>query len=133
MKDMKSRIKFLEAAAPAVAKADIEGEDIDLKGYRSCVFEAVIGAGAYDATKYVTLVLEESDDGTTYTAVDAADYDGDLTKVNDTLAANEYREIQYHGYKRYVRLSFDVTGTLAADVLLGAWVIIGHPHLAPTK
>ena len=132
MKDLKSRIKFMEAAAPAVAKLDIEGEDIDLKGYQSCVFEAVIGAGAYEATKKVALVLEESDDPSTYTAVDSADYDGDLTAIAATISANEYREIQYHGYKRYVRLSFGVTGTLAADVLLGAWVILGNPHLAPT-
>ena len=132
MKDLKSRVKFMEAAAPAVAKADIEGEDIDLKGYRSCLFEAVIGAGAYETGKEVEIVLEESDDGTTYTAVDEDHYDGDLSAVDDTLAADEYREIQYHGYKRYARLSFDVTGTLAADVLLGAWVILGHPHLAPT-
>jgi hypothetical protein len=132
MKDLKAGIKFLEAAAPAVAKASIEGGDIDLKGFRSCVFEAVIGAGAYEATKCVAPVLEESDDGTTYAAVDEADYDGDLSAVADTIAANEYRSIQYHGYKRYVRLSFEVTGTLAADVLLGAWAILGHPHLAPT-
>ncbi len=132
MKDLKSKIKFLEAAAPAVAAADIEGEDIDLKGFGSCVFGAVIGAGAYAATKKVAPVLEESDDATTYTAVDAAHYDGDLTAVAATIAANEYRLIQYKGYKRYVRLSFDVTGTLDADVLLGAWVILGNPQLAPT-
>ena len=132
MKDLLSKIKFLEAAAPAVAAADIEGESIDLQGFESCVFGAVIGAGAYEATKKVGLVLEESDDDDTYTAVDAADYDGDLTAVAATIAANEYRLIQYRGYKRYVRLSFDVTGTLAANVLLGAWVVLGNPHLAPT-
>lgn len=132
MKDLLSKIMFLEAAAPAVAAADIEGEDIDLKGFGSCVFGAVIGAGAYAATKKVAPVLEESDDGTTYTAVDSAHYDGDLTAVAATIAANEYRLIQYKGYKRYARLSFDVTGTLDANVLLGAWVILGNPQLAPT-
>ena len=62
----------------------------------------------------------------------SADYDGDLSIVNDTLAANSVRVIAYTGHKSFVKFGFAVAGTLDADVLLGAYAIKGHPHLMPT-
>ncbi len=132
MRELKSKINIVEATAPAVAKATIAGNAIDRKGFDSLTILAVIGAGAYAAAKTVTPVLTESDNGTDYTAVDAAHYDGDLSIVNDTLAANSERVIAYTGHKRYVKFGFTVAGTLDANVLLGAYAIKGHPHLMPT-
>jgi hypothetical protein len=132
MKELKSTINIVEAAAPAVGKATIAGNAIDMKGYHSLTVFSVIGAGAYAAAKTVTPTLQESDDGTTYSPVATGDYDGDLSIVDSVQAANQERVIAYTGDKRYVKFGFTVGGTLDANVFLGAWAIKGHPELVPT-
>ena len=132
MKEMKSKIAVVEAAAPASGKATIGGNAIDMKGYHSLTVLSVIGAGAYTATKTVTPTLQESDDGTTYSPVATGDYDGDISKVDSVQVANQERVISYVGNKRYVKFGFTVGGTLDANVFLGAWAIKGHPELVPT-
>lgn len=131
MKDQKSLIKAVEAVAPVVGKATPTAIAIDRQGYESLTIVATLGAGAYTASLYYTPTLTESDDGTTYTAVDASKYIGDLTAVKATIAANQVSTIGYIGDKRYVKFTFTVTGTLAADVTVAAMAILGHPHLAP--
>lgn len=131
MKELKSTITIVEAAAPAVGKATIGGNVIDMKGYHSLTIFSVIGAGTYTATKTVTPTLKESDNGVDFTDVASSDFDGDLSEVNSALGENQERLISYTGDKRYVKVGFTVGGTLDANVFLGAWAIKGHPELAP--
>ena len=131
MKDQKSLFKAQEAVAPVVGKATTTAIAIDRQGFEALTIVATLGAGAYTSSLYYTPTLTESDDNSTYTAVAADKYIGDLTAVKATIAANQVRTIGYIGDKRYVKFTFTVTGTLAADVTVGAMAILGYPHLAP--
>jgi hypothetical protein len=124
-------IKVAEAIAPVTGKATGAAIAIDRQGYESVTIATDLGAGAYTSSAYYTPTLTDSEDGTTYAAVEAGKYIGDLTPVKATLAANQVKTIGYIGDKRYVKFAFVVTGTLAADVTISAMVILGHPHLSP--
>ncbi len=131
MKDQKSVIKIVEAVAPVTGKATAAAIAIDRQGFEFLTIVADLGAGAYTASAFYTPTLTHSDDGTNYEAVDADQILGELSTVKATIAANQLTKIGYIGEKRYVKFAFVVTGTLAADVSVAAFGILGHPHLSP--
>lgn len=131
MKDLKAMLALVEAAAFATGSDSLTPVTVDLQGFGSVVFALVVGAGTYADDAYVGPVLEESDNGSDWADVASTHYSGSLAAVVSTLEANQVRKIGYIGHKRYVRCTLEVTGTLAADVILGVLAIKGHPQHAP--
>lgn len=81
----------------------------DLQEYNSCRLQAVIHS-VTDGTH--TPVAYESENGTTWTAVAAADLDG---AFEDATAAG-VQSVGYLGGKRYVGVGVDASGTTGAIV-----------------
>ena len=132
MKDQKNLIKAVLAVPATTGKISVEGRAIDRQGYEAVTFAAVIGAGTYSAEEMIVPAMLDSDDGTGFVAVPAHKYLGSLDEVSIVIESDEVRTIGYIGDKRYVRLDFEVAGTLASDVSLSALAILGHPFQAPT-
>jgi hypothetical protein len=98
MRDIVHNIGVVQSIAPADIAATAQGTSVDLLGYDSVAFVATTGART--ASGAFVLSLEESDDNSTFAAVDA---DHIQAPVSGNLAANSTAKIGYRGFKRYVR------------------------------
>lgn len=101
-------------AIPYDLAADAVPAVIDRKDWDSVMFVRVLQAGAYTSANYLTPSLKESDDGETFTDVDADKITGDsMDPVKATVAAAEIFAYSYIGNKRYLKFSDTLTGELA--------------------
>jgi len=105
--------------------ATTAGSSIDLNAYESATFNFKLGVrtdGSY------LPVITESDDGTTFTAVDASFLIGTPTALT---ASHASQRIGYVGKKRYVKASITSTSVTSGS-LATADVILGSPRTTPT-
>lgn len=134
MKDIHSGVTSLVALAAAALSADTNGPTIDLKGFDGCLLVLNVGVGGitFSGTNKVDFILQESDDGSAWTAVADRDILGQAATVVDgkvrTLsaahaAAATYR-FGYKGYKRYVRIVADFSGTHGTATPMSAIAIL---------
>lgn len=121
--DIKSNIDVAESLAPAAYTGNATGSSVDLQGFHAAAFLIVAGA-ITDGTH--TVSAEESDDGTTWTAVDAADLDGSFV----ALTTGAVQKVGYKGAKRYVRAKTTVTGATTGGVYTVS-VLRARPTVAP--
>lgn len=125
--DLHSRIKAVPVISPQALAATTNGATVDTLGYESCEFVIHVGTafagGGFDVT------LQESDDGSTWTAVDAEETIGVLPSIVATDAAKCFR-VGTVGKKRYQRPVLTETGTISAGTI-GVTAILGHPENAP--
>jgi hypothetical protein len=98
MRDIVHNIAVVQSLAPADIAASTNGTSVDLLGFDSVAFIATTGVRT--ASGAFTLTLEESDDNSTFTAVDDDHYQA---PVSGNLAANITAKVGYRGFKRYVR------------------------------
>lgn len=105
----------------AIPTVDVNGDTVDLKGFNSCLFTAIL-ANSLDtlsASVYIEFEVEESVDGSTWTDVADADLSDTVTGNNTgtfgkAIASTvdpEFYQTEYKGGKRYVRCVMNVTGT----------------------
>lgn len=124
MRDLYSNISALNALAPAVQAAAIQGPAIDLLGAGRVAFVLstgdIAGSGVFGAT------LQESDNGTSGWSNVAADEMDSNTPA--ALAASVVYRLGYRGYKRFVRLS--LTKASGTSIAAGATAIIS-PYSKP--
>jgi hypothetical protein len=124
MRDIISNIGVKAAIAPAVQSAAVDGGSVDTLGFNSVGFAintgAIVGSGDFGAK------LQESDDGSTFADVAAAQVKG---TVPATLAAASVYKFGYAGFKRYVRLSITKAG--GTSIALGAVAILGGASQRP--
>lgn len=121
MKDIHSGVTTLVALAAAALDADANGATVDLKGFDGCLFILNVGVGGitFNGTNKVDFILQESNDGSAWTAVADRDIlgqaatvvDGKVRTLNAAHAAAATYRFGYKGYKRYVRLVADFSGT----------------------
>lgn len=119
-KDMHSHSFVAGGLGPVAANADANTGAIDLAGFMAA--EILIGLGiggiTFSTTNKIEIVVEDSDDGSTFAAVDQVDIlgatvaSGGIVKAFTAAhaAAADYR-VGYVGGKRYVRVSADFSGT----------------------
>jgi hypothetical protein len=133
MKDLFHSIHPIPAIAP-VSVSDNTAQVssvIDRQGYESASFVIVAGSLA-DADAIFTVLLEESADGTSFSAVADADLLGTELLAGFTFADdNETRKLGYVGAKRYLRLTVTPSGNGSA-ALIAAVAVLAHPNIAPT-
>lgn len=119
MRDLISSIRTVQAIAPAVQSATVNGPAIDLRGAGRGAF--VLNTGAIVTGGDFSAKLQESD---TTTAADFADVAAGEVDTNApaTLAADSTYKLGYRGYKRYVRLVLTKAG--GTSIAAGAVAVL---------
>lgn len=117
MRDIYSNIKTLQALAPAVQAATVNGASIDTLGSKSLAF--VVNTGAIAGSGVCALTVEESDNGTDWTAAPSSAVQGTLPT---SMAAASVYKVGYIGFKRYARIV--VTKTSGTSIAAGAVAIL---------
>jgi hypothetical protein len=127
MRDIMNGLDLKRAISPQAARTDntaIVSTAADLKGYDGAMLAINIGANT-DANATFAVLIEDSDDNSTYAAV-ADEY------LNGTEALagfqfdddNELRKIGYVGIKRYLRATITPSGNDAGNIFVSAsWVL----------
>lgn len=128
-RDLRSNIKSESSLLPLLRDATASGSGVDLRGFESAVVQAHIGT-ITDGNFLFS--VEESDDDSTYTAVDSADLLGSFSAA--ASASDEaVQEVGYIGSARYIRAVVTVTGSPSTGGTVGATVIKGTPSQAPSN
>ena len=123
MNELHDNIQVQQTLAPAARAASATGSSVDLSGFEAVEIVALVGTIS-DGTHALT--VEESDDGSTWSAVAASDLLGSFAN----LASNTPQRVGYIGGKRYLRVKTTVTGATNGGVY-GVSVILGKPRHAP--
>lgn len=124
MRELKSLLSVAQAIAPAVIKTTTTGSTVDLSGYDGAVID--ISFGAYtDGTH--TFGLNESSDGSTWTAVAAGDMIGAMPAVSTNASQNSVVRVGYIGKLRYLQVVNTVTGAPVTGAAMGVNVTAGFP------
>lgn len=124
MRELKSILAAIQAIAPAVIKTTVTGSTVDLAGYDGATVD--ISFGAYtDGTH--TFALNESSDGTTWSAVAAADMIGAMPVVSTNAQQNSVVRVGYIGKLRYLQVVNTVTGSPVTGAAMGVNVTTGFP------
>lgn len=140
MKDLHNNIDITSLLDPIAVTTTQTITDIDLAGNNAV--ELVIAAGVdgggvgLDGSNKIVFVLSDSDDGTTYTAVEDADMLG-VSGISSgtilTIDATDEDSLTYHfgyiGGKRYLQLVGTVTGTISIPFSIS--LIKGHMGDSP--
>lgn len=131
-RDIKNKIDVSDSLAPASRTVAGNGTGVDLRGYGTAM--VVFHAGAAGGTTPSFLFgVEDSDDNSTFAAVDAAFLQGTPPTITATPTAGYLLDrVGYIGSKRYIRaIVKTVTGT-SPTLLCAAQVVRGSPAQAPT-
>lgn len=124
------RLAVFNAFAAADGDTAEAGSAIDTLGFNSVLFVATADYSATDTAKYV-LSMQDSDDNSTFTAVDDKFIIGPSAPLSG--AAN-VQKIGYIGARRYVKLV--VTPSAAATstnvITVSALAILQSPEIMPT-
>ena len=127
MRDLDKQISVVTTIAPAAAAtATTTGTTVDLAGYRSAA--VVLHTGVFTDGTF-TPTVEESDNDSDWSTVDAADLSSAFEAVTSSNDATIY-EVGYLGSKRYIRLLMTET-VASAGAFFSATVVRGDPITAP--
>lgn len=126
MRDIVHNIKIVNAVAPAVRSASVDGDAVDLKGFDSVALAVTVGA--VTGAGNMTVKLQESDaSGSGFTDVDPDHLQGD--GLSNPLVTGATTKIGYRGFKRYLRAVLTLNS--GTSVTLGAVFILGHASERP--
>jgi hypothetical protein len=126
-KDLFNNNILVQSIDPALYATTTEGASADRQLSDSLL--AIISVGAWtDGTH--TFTLEESDDDTTFTAVSAAQTQGEPVVVDGATDDNQAYKLGYMGIKRYVRVTATVTGGPGTGAIYGAVLEKSHLRFA---
>ena len=142
MRDMASNIALRNGVTGIVATTTPTVINIDRQGFDSVTFVVKVGAGGitFTGTNKIEIILEHSDDNSTFTAVtnpkDVVGRSATITSgiVASYVAAKAAVSVDEYGYiggKRYVRITPTFGGTHATGTLVDVTAILGHPAASP--
>jgi hypothetical protein len=135
MRDLANHLHTARAISPVAAATDntaIVSEKLDLLGYESAMLALMIGANT-DADATFAVLIEDSPDNTTFTAVSDDYLIGTEALAGFTFADdNETRKIGYVGTHRYLRATVTPTGNNSGNIFLAAVWVLGKPNRQPT-
>jgi hypothetical protein len=124
MKDMHNSMKVVASVVPAVLTATATGTGVDLRGFSSA--EVIINTGAIVSSGNFTPKLQESDDNSTWTDVEADDLLGTFPAA---LAASTAYNVGYAGTKGHLRAVLTLNS--GTSIAAGAVIVCGNAHLSP--
>lgn len=131
MRDLVHNLAVVQAMAPQAVAADKTGDAIDLKGFNGAM--VVLSVGTVTDGVYA-FELQESSDGTNFTAVDDKDLIGTERTGIATGAGNGGSAIHvlgYKGNKRYIRYKISETSAGSTGMVAEVLVIKGRPWSRP--
>lgn len=127
-RDLTGRLSPALSLAPAARTTSANGSGVDLQGYESA--SALFVAGTItDGTH--TPKLQESDDNSTFSDVEAGDLIGSFSAVTSSSGGDSVQEVGYLGSKRYIRVAVTVSGSPSTGGVYGAVIVRGHPRSMP--
>lgn len=127
MRELKSLLSVAQAIAPAIIKTTATGTTVDLAGYDGAVIDLIFGAYT-DGTH--TFSLNESADGSTWTAVAAGDMLGTMPAISTNASQNSVVRVGYIGKQRYLQVVNTVTGAPVTGAAMAVNVTAGFPAKA---
>ncbi len=141
MRDFLNNLKVDQVIDPVVLTADADGGSVDMTGYESCAFYALVGESGDTLSGSVMLELEveESDDDSTFTDVADADLRNYVTGTNNGCfgvidAAAEDDAVfscQYIGGSKFVRPVANLTGTHTNGIPVGIIAVRAKKTTSP--
>jgi hypothetical protein len=126
-RDLKSNIDVAVTFVPATRSATGTGAAVDLQGYDSAMAIVEVGTMATDGT--FTASLQESADGTTYTAVAQASLQGTFGAYG-TANDPALERVGYIGTGRYLKGVFTFAGT-GTGAITAMNIVRAHPARKP--
>lgn len=135
LRDLYNSTDAVQSLASATRTADADGTGVDLALHSAAlvVFDFGTSGDTLSGSVYIEGKLEESDDDSTYTAVDSADILGTLPTVDDPSEDDTVHTVGYIGDKRYVRAVFDLTGTHTNGIPCSATIVRAFPRYGQTE
>jgi hypothetical protein len=133
MRDLHNNIKCSSAEPPVAARTDntaIVSTTCDNAGYGSCEYVGQFGTNT-DADVSFTVLVEDSDDDSTFAAVADVHLLGVEAMGLDFADDNKVFKIGYIGPKRYVRVTVTPADNAAGNIFFSAVWIQGHPRKGP--
>jgi hypothetical protein len=113
-------VKVVQVMNPTTLTGDTTSATIDLDGYNGCLIIVSVGESGdtLSGSLYADLILKDSPDDSTYTAVTAANsqsataISSGIFAVVDAAAEDDLPySIAYTGSARYLQVTWDITGT----------------------
>ena len=144
MKDIQTIQKTVVAIGPAVLDEDTESTAIDLRGFDAAKINIAVGVGGiiFDGDNKIDFVLTHGDTaGGDFVAVEAGDVSG-VESVGDggavlaleaEHAAAAAYSVGYIGYKPFLKISADFTGTHGTGTPVAVLVEKAFPHTGPVS
>jgi len=121
LRDFENNLKHDQLMDPVVLSASADGASVDMQGYRSVAFYALIGESGdtLSSSVYLELELEDSPDDSSFTdCVDAVvtntvtgNNTGTFAKIDAAAEDDVIKVAEYKGSARYVRPVVSLTGT----------------------
>ncbi|MAN63260.1 MAG: hypothetical protein CMI60_15080 [Parvibaculum sp.] len=143
MRDLHSNLGIVQSLDPAVTTATRVGAPIDRQGYESVEHIVSLGMSGDVLSPSVSLALrlEESEDGTNWTAIvndsdvlgAAVDGSGIFALVDDSSEDGQAFAIGYVGDARYCRVQVELTGTHSNGTPVAALALLGHGSVKPVS
>jgi hypothetical protein len=133
-RDIANNVHILPAFTPVVVTDGTAQVSVtcDTAGYGSSMLAIVLGT-LTDVDAVWSVLIEDSPDDSTYTAVDDAYLTGLETTAGFTFAADgKCRKIGYTGTQRYWRATIDDTTANTGNLPLAGVFILGLPSRQPT-
>ncbi|MEA3042979.1 MAG: hypothetical protein QOH47_817 [Sphingomonadales bacterium] len=135
MRDMMSELDMVVAFPPKAAVTDGTAQVsavLDRRGYGAAMLVLALGT-LTDADAVWSVLIEDSPDGTTFTAVDDAYLNGTELLAGFTFAADAgCRKIGYVGNQRYLRATVDDTTANTGNLFMAGIWLLGEPSREPT-
>lgn len=132
LRDLNNNLHLLRAISPVSVSDNtaLVSQVMDTRGYLG-VMLAVLAGSIADADATFTLLLEESNDNSTWNAVADADLNGLETQGSFQFDDdNEPRKIGYVGIKRYLRATITPANNASAALITALW--LGTPERRPS-
>jgi hypothetical protein len=139
MRDLYHNVLATQVLAPATATTTQTSSTIDMQGYNalSVVFDIGHSGDTLSGSLYWTLSLQDSPDGSTWTAVASpntnASYDGGSATivVNTTSSDRQAYSIGYIGNNRYIQGIATPTGAVSSGMPIGIVALRGTSGYRP--
>lgn len=127
MRDIMDNLDLKRAISPQAARTDntaIVSTVADLLGYDGAMLAINLGA-LTDADATFAVLMEESDDNSTFTTVAAANLNGTAALAGFIFSDdNKLRKIGYVGIKRYIRATITPSANDSGNIFVAAeWVL----------
>ena len=141
VRDFASNLKVTQVVDPVVITSDANGASVDMKGYGSVAFYALVGESGdtLSGSVYIELEIEDSDNDSDW--ADAVDADvrssvtgnntGTFAKIDAATEDDAVFLGQYDGSSRYVRPVINVTGTHTNGTPIGIIAVQSMADVLP--